>query len=90
MTNGQVYLWGAIVLIGLYLISQFAKYPGQIAWKLVKTAVAGCVAILAVNWIGGYVHYHLPLNPITAGTAGLLGIPGVAALVALQIWLYPV
>jgi inhibitor of the pro-sigma K processing machinery len=44
--------------------------------------------VLAVNWIGGYFHYHLPLNPVTALVAGFLGLPGVAALITMQLWLF--
>lgn len=86
MTQQQLLIGLALFLVGAVVITQFARYPGQMVWKLVKSAVLGCLFVLAVNWIGGYFQFHLPFNPVTALTAGFLGIPGVAALVALKLW----
>lgn len=89
MQNTQMYIWVGLVLIGLFVLLQIVKYPKQVLWKLVKTAVLGLLFVFAVNWVGQSFHYHLPLNAFTAATAGILGIPGVAALVALHVWLFP-
>lgn len=82
-------LWAAVAAAALFAITQIVQYPGRIAWRLVKSAVLGLVFVLAVNWVGQYFHYHLPLNAMTTLAAGFLGIPGVAALVALHLWVFP-
>ncbi len=87
MTQHQLLIGIGLFLAGVYVVSQFVRYPGQMFWKLAKSAVLGCLFVLAVNWIGGYFQFHLPFNPITALTAGFLGIPGVAALVVLKAWI---
>lgn len=84
-----VYLWIAGGLVGIFLLAQIFQHPKHSLWLIVRTAVMGCLFILAVDWIGQYFHYHLPFNPLTAVTAGLLGIPGVAALIVMQLWLFP-
>lgn len=79
-------LWTGIALVGLFALSQVARYPKQVFWRFAKAAALGCLFILAVNWVGGYFHYHLPFNPYTALVAGFLGVPGMAALVTLHLW----
>ena len=81
--------WVVIAAAALFATTQIVQYPGRIAWRLAKSAVLGLVFVLAVNWVGQYFHYHLPLNAMTALTAGFLGIPGVAALVAMHLWVFP-
>lgn len=88
MIHSQWILWAGAGLIALVVVAQVVKYPGLIFWKLVKSAVIGCLFIFAIDWVGQYFHYHLPFNPLTALTAGFLGIPGVVALVSLQLWLF--
>jgi inhibitor of the pro-sigma K processing machinery len=89
MQHASLFLWVGLGLIATFVVVQLLRYPRQILGKLVRSAVAGCLFVLAVNWIGGYLHFHLPFNPFTALTAGLLGIPGVLALVALHLWVFP-
>ncbi|GMA50570.1 sigmaK-factor processing regulatory BofA [Alicyclobacillus contaminans] len=87
MSEQHLLIGIGLFLIGVYAVAQVVRYPRQMAWKLVKSAVLGCLFVLAVNWIGGYFHFHLPFNPVTALTAGFLGIPGVAALIVMKLWL---
>lgn len=86
MHISSVWLWcGAIVLIAL-VVSQFFQQPGRaIAWML-RGLLVGCLLMAAVDVIGGYLGFHLPLNPITVLAAGFLGLPGLAALVVLHLW----
>lgn len=88
MTQGHLLLYILIGIVALIVLAQVFRHPGQVFWKLAKTAALGCLFVLAVNWVGGYFHYHLPFNAITALTAGFLGIPGVGMLIGLQLWLY--
>lgn len=89
VTKDSLFLWLGGGLIGIFILAQILQHPRQIFLKLVKSAVLGCLFILAVNWVGQYFHYHLPFNAVTALTAGFLGLPGVAALVTLHLWLFP-
>lgn len=85
----SVYVWIGLGLIGFFLLAQLMRHPKQILLRIFRTAVMGCLFVIAVDWIGQYFHYHLPFNPLTALTAGLLGIPGVLALITLQLWVFP-
>lgn len=83
-----IWLWVGVIIIVALLIGQFFRRPGQVAWLILRNIALGCLFVFAVNWIGGYAHFHLPFNPITALTAGFLGIPGVAALIAFKLWIF--
>jgi inhibitor of the pro-sigma K processing machinery len=87
MTEQHLLAGIGLFLVGVFVVTQFIRYPGQLLWKIAKSAVLGCLFVFAVNWIGQYFQFHLPFNPITALTAGLLGIPGVIALVVLKAWI---
>ncbi|MCL6633043.1 MAG: pro-sigmaK processing inhibitor BofA family protein [Alicyclobacillus herbarius] len=89
MSHTPLYLWGALGVVAIIVLAQAARHPAQVVGKLVRSAIAGCLFILAINWLGGYIQFHLPFNPYTALTAGLLGIPGVLALVVLHLWMIP-
>ncbi|MCL6626779.1 MULTISPECIES: pro-sigmaK processing inhibitor BofA family protein [Alicyclobacillus] len=89
MSHTSLYLWAALGLIAVIVLAQAARHPGQVLGKLIRSAAAGCLFVLVVNWLGHYVQFHLPFNPFTALTAGLLGIPGVLALVVLHLWVVP-
>jgi len=86
--HGHWWIWAGAAMVLLYVIAQVVKYPKQILWKLGKSAVIGCLFVIAVNWVGSYFHYHMPLNAVTTLVSGFLGLPGVAALVALQLWVF--
>jgi inhibitor of the pro-sigma K processing machinery len=83
-----IWLWVAVVVVVAFLIGQFFRKPGQVAWLILRSIVIGCLFVFAVNWIGSYIHFHLPFNPLTALTAGFLGIPGIVALIAMQLWVF--
>lgn len=84
----SIWLWCGAIIVGALLIGQFFRRPGRATWLILRNVALGCLFVFAVNWVGAYLHFHLPFNPITAITAGLLGIPGVAALIALKLWVF--
>lgn len=88
LAHVSIFLWVGLGLVAVFVIAQLIQYPRKILFRLVRTAVFGCLFVFAVDWVGQYFHFHLPFNIMTAATAGLLGIPGVAALVALHLWLF--
>ncbi|MBX6354041.1 MAG: pro-sigmaK processing inhibitor BofA family protein [Thermoflavifilum sp.] len=89
MDKYHLLAWGLAGLAGAVVLSVFFKAPGAALWRLVRSVVVGCLLILAVNWVGGHLHYHMPLNPVTALVAGFLGIPGLAAIAVVQLWVMP-
>ncbi|RIV24366.1 pro-sigmaK processing inhibitor BofA [Alicyclobacillaceae bacterium I2511] len=86
LNSVQLAVWTGVALVGMFVLSQVARYPTQVLWRFAKTVALGCLFLLAINWVGGYFNYHLPLNPYTALVAGFLGLPGVGALVTLHLW----
>ncbi|MDP9729287.1 pro-sigmaK processing inhibitor BofA family protein [Alicyclobacillus tolerans] len=82
-------LYGGGILLALIILAQFFRKPLDGLLTLLKIAVFGCVSIFVINWLGSYVHFHLPFNPATALTAGILGFPGLAALITLKLWIFP-
>lgn len=88
MTQGHILLYAGAAIVAIIVVAQVLRHPGQVFWKLAKSAALGCLFVLGVNFVGQYFHYHLPFNAITALTAGFLGLPGVGMLIALQLWLF--
>jgi inhibitor of the pro-sigma K processing machinery len=53
-------------------------------FKLIFNAVIGGIVLVIINFIGGFLSFHIGLNIITAVIVGLMGIPGVILLIALH------
>lgn len=87
-SHGEAVIWIGAGLLLIFILAQFFKSPGKLVWKLSKSVVVGCFFIFAVNWVGEYLHFHLPFNPATAFIAGILGLPGLAALITLKLWIF--
>lgn len=54
-------------------------------FKLIFNAVIGGIVLIIINFIGGFLNFHIALNVITAAVVGLMGIPGVILLIVLKI-----
>lgn len=74
----------AIGLIGLYAFGRVLVIPIKILWKLVVNGLIGGIALILINWVGGFVGMYLPINPINALIVGVLGVPGVLLLLILR------
>lgn len=85
MVNGQVVLWGLIIIAGWVIVGQFTRRPRLTTWRMAESAVLGFALFFATNWMSTYTHFHLPFNPFTALSTGLLGPPGVAAVAAIKL-----
>ena len=75
---------GAIV--ALYLICKLFTLPIRLFFKLVYNGVIGGVLLWIVNYVGAYVHFSVPLNPLTAVIAGFFGLPGVVVIILYQLF----
>lgn len=82
--NGQVILWGLVMVASWVLIGQLTQHPRKTAWRLAQSAAFGFALMFAANWLSSYTHFSIPFNPATALTTGLLGAPGVIAVAAVK------
>ena len=73
-------------LLALYIICKLFTLPIRLFFKLLYNGIIGGVLLWVVNFIGAYVHFSVPLNPLTAVIAGFCGLPGVAAIILYQIF----
>lgn len=71
-------------LIALYLLFRLLWVPAKLVLRCGYALLAGLAAIAALNLVGSYFAFHLPLNIFSAFTVGFLGVPGIALLVALR------
>lgn len=71
------YTWIIVGIIAIVVIYKLISVP----FKFVINGIIGCVMLLAVNWVGTFVNFSLPVNIITALVAGIFGIPGMIALI---------
>lgn len=69
----------------LFILGRLLLAPLRVVVKLVINAILGAVAILAVNFIGSLLGFHIALNVYTAFIVGTLGIPGFLLLVILKL-----
>lgn len=81
----NVIMAALFLLVILYLIAQVFMKPIKLLWKLLFNSVVGLILLLLANYIGGYLHFSLPINIITVLIAGFLGLPGILLLVCFQL-----
>jgi len=76
-----------IAAVGLLLLAlAILKFPIKIIFKLIINTVIGFVALLLLNYAGGFIGVSITVNWINALIVGVLGVPGVALILLLQ-WL---
>ncbi len=77
-----------IIIIAVLLILFFMIFrkPMKIVFKFFLNTLLGFVALLVINFLGGFIGISIGVNLITAAVTGVLGVPGVALLLLLQ-WL---
>jgi len=81
----NVIMAALFLLVILYLIAQVFMKPIKLLWKLLFNSAVGLILLLLANYIGGYLHFSLPINIITVLIAGFLGLPGILLLVCFQL-----
>ena len=74
------YAFGVLIL---YFLGYFLLVPAKLLLRLMLNSALGGLAILLINWIGGFWDVHIPLNLLSAVIVGVLGIPGVILLLFL-------
>ncbi len=68
----------------LALLFKILKTPLRWAFKLLLNAAIGFVALIVLNFFGGWVGLSLGVNWLNAIIVGVLGIPGVILLLLLK------
>lgn len=73
----------AVGIILLYIIGKSVSAPLKFFGKLVFNLIVGSVILIFINYLGGYINFHIGLNVVTALIVGFLGIPGVVLVIIL-------
>ena len=86
---GMEYEVGHILAYGfgialLYLLGYLLMAPLKVIGRFIANSVLGGAALAVINFLGGFLGFHLPLNFFSAIIAGFLGVPGVALLFFLE------
>lgn len=78
----------AFGLVILYVIGYILLVPIKIILKLLLNGVIGGIALVFLNFIGGFIHLYIPINPLTALVTGILGVPGIIMIIFLRELLF--
>lgn len=87
MFEAGVILAGVVLLIVLLVVTRLVMGPFKNVSRLILNCAIALSALLLLNLIGGYVGFHLPLNPVTVTGLSILGVPGLLLLSAMSFLL---
>jgi len=93
MTESTVIGWGIVILVGILLIVFFGQSFLKLSkwiWYGILHMIVGGIMIYILNLIGGFLQFHIPLNPITAITIGILGLPGLISFFVVRFLIVPI
>lgn len=77
-------LWVFLGLLLLMIVARSIRKPLLWLWYGVVYSTVGALALFALNGVGQFFSFSLPINPFTAMVAGGMGIPGLIYLVAIR------
>ncbi|NPV27859.1 MAG: pro-sigmaK processing inhibitor BofA [Firmicutes bacterium] len=80
----NVLIASIFALFILAVIGKILLKPIKLVFKILFNSVVGVLMLGVINYVGKYIGFDLPINPITALTAGFLGMPGVILLIVLH------
>lgn len=83
----QTILVYILAVLGVCLIAKIFSAPIKLVLKLILNAIIGGIALIIINWIGGFFGFHIDLNFISALITGALGIPGIVILIILKMFI---
>lgn len=86
MTTNNIITFVACLFF-LFIIGKIFIIPLKIIFKFIINSVLGAVIILFINFIGGFLGFHIGLNLITSIFVGILGIPGAIVIVLIKLLL---
>ena len=87
--NSTLIIGGILALVLVLLIFGASVKPLQFIGKIFVKVMIGVVLLFAVNVIGTYFGFHIPINIGTASISSILGVPGICALVIIKLYIMP-
>lgn len=81
--NYSVILAYVVGIVLLFVIGRVLLIPMKVILKLFYNAFLGAIALIVINFLGGFIGFHIPFNIVTAFIVGILGIPGLILLIVL-------
>ncbi|WP_243525393.1 pro-sigmaK processing inhibitor BofA family protein [Bacillus pseudomycoides] len=87
--NSTLVVGGILTLVFVLLIFGASMKPLQFIGKIFVKVIIGVVLLFAVNVVGTYFGFHIPINLGTASVSSVLGIPGICALVIIKLYIMP-
>ncbi|PFK43785.1 transcriptional regulator [Bacillus cereus] len=87
--NSTLVIGGILTLVFILLIFGASTKPLRFIGKLFVKVMVGVVLLFAVNVVGTYFGFHIPINLGTASVSSVLGIPGICALVIIKLYIMP-
>jgi len=80
MVDWKVIFLGMLGLVGLYLVGTTLISPLRFFLRVAVIFVAGGILLSLVNLVGGMVHFHIAVNPVTMLAVGAFPVPGLVFL----------
>lgn len=74
-------------IIILFFLGKFLLVPLKLLINLLYKVLLGGIVISVINLLGGFFHFNIALNPLTALLAGVLGLPGIITLIVIKFLL---
>jgi len=82
-----VILAGLVLLVVILLVTRLVMGPFKNISRLILNCGIALCALLLLNYVGSFVGFHLPINPITVTGVSILGLPGLLLLSAMSFLL---
>lgn len=73
------------IVLGIWLLIKILAAPIKGILKFILHATVGLLILIAVNVIGGFFDFYIPLTWISVILAGVGGIPGVILLILIHL-----
>lgn len=78
------YVFGILLL---YIMGRMFLMPIKLIFRLIYNGLIGGAMLWLLNFVGVYIGFNIPINPITALVAGFLGLPGVVLLILFKFFI---
>ncbi|GGE06371.1 hypothetical protein GCM10011571_04390 [Marinithermofilum abyssi] len=74
-------------VIFFMLLSRSFVQPFKWLWYGVLYTAVGALVLFLLNWAGEWIHFRIPINPVTSFIIGVLGVPGLVCLVLVKVFI---
>ena len=73
-----------LLMVVLFLIVRLIIGPLKNLTRFFINCGISLIIIITANFVGAYLGYHVPVNPVSVMTIGLLGAPGFVMVTLLS------